>query len=363
MAEETAETEVVAEETLPVPVDTTPAPATLFGTSDPVEVIDRARRLAQPLAALIEERQLYKLIRDRKHVLVEGWGLLGAMLECRPVLKWSRQVTDADGEWREPTFETVQGQNGESYRRLTAPGRGGWEARVEVIRHGELLSGGEMECRWSEPAWESSESYAVRSMAETRATSKAYRLALSFVMELGGFATTPAEEMTGVTARNGGADNGLRCPACGSGVYDNRKDPNRGSRPLFKCKSRSCTAGSKGRPWASYNPQEFASPLLKAKRAMVKLVAGRPLAALAIAAQRDDLAEALEESTSQEAIDGIGRQIMVALWRQGCEVAGVIDEGPEEPTEDELQLVLDTVTQLVGDEPEREPADDGSGYG
>ena len=200
------EAEIVSETARPLPA-TTPAPTdgggslALFGTTDPVEMIDKAKRLAEPLAALIEERNLFVSIKGRKHVRVEGWTLLGSMLGALPIERVTRQVTDADGKWREPTFREEERTNddGETYmvRVLDEPGRGGWEARVEIVRGGEVIAGADMECRWSEKIWADRDSFAVRSMAQTRATSKALRLALSFVMELAGFATTPAEEMSG----------------------------------------------------------------------------------------------------------------------------------------------------------------------
>ncbi len=51
-------------------------------------------------------------------------------------------------------------------------------------------------CSRSESKWQKADDYAVLSMAQTRATSKALRLPLGFVMTLAGFDPTPAEEMT-----------------------------------------------------------------------------------------------------------------------------------------------------------------------
>ena len=50
------------------------------------------------------------------------------------------------------------------------------------------------------------------------------------------------------------------CPACGSTVYDNRTDPNRGRGPLWKCSSKQCTGGKDGRwPWGSWDEDYFGS--------------------------------------------------------------------------------------------------------
>ena len=73
----------------------------------------------------------------------------------------------------------------------------GWEARVEAkTLSGAIVGAAEAECTRDERAWASRDDFALRSMAQTRATAKALRMPLGFVMTLGGFQATPAEEMT-----------------------------------------------------------------------------------------------------------------------------------------------------------------------
>lgn len=143
-----------------------PAPTTLFRTNDPTEVVEQATAVATALASVIEAQKLYAMIGGRKHVTVEGWTLLGSMLGVFPVCTWTRRI------------------------------EGGWEARVEARTiAGALVGAAEAECLTSEKSWKSRDDYALRSMAQTRATSKALRLPLGFVVTLGGYAATPAEEM------------------------------------------------------------------------------------------------------------------------------------------------------------------------
>ena len=47
----------------------------------------------------------------------------------------------------------------------------------------------------AERKWAKADDYAIRSMSQTRATSKALRLPLGFVMQLAGFDATPADEI------------------------------------------------------------------------------------------------------------------------------------------------------------------------
>lgn len=139
---------------------------TLFGTTNPAEVIERATEAAQPLAAVVRKQKLTTTISGREHVRVEGWTLLGSMLGVFPVTVWTRKMED------------------------------GWEARVEArTRDGSIVGAAEAECLRSESLWKSRDDYALRSMAQTRATSKALRQPLGFVMQLAGFEATPAEEM------------------------------------------------------------------------------------------------------------------------------------------------------------------------
>jgi hypothetical protein len=142
--------------------------AGLFGTDDPKLVVTRAAQVADELARVIRNQKLSVRINSREHVLVEGWTLLGTMLGVFPVLSWTRRLED------------------------------GWEARVEArTLAGATVGAAESECLRGERRWAKADDYAIRSMSQTRATSKALRQPLGFVMQLAGFEATPAEEMPG----------------------------------------------------------------------------------------------------------------------------------------------------------------------
>src|SRR5918995_345122 len=70
------------------------APMNLFGAGDPQEVVKRATAHAEALADVIRRKKLYKKIRDKNHVLVEGWTLLGSMLGVFPVCVWTRPLSE-----------------------------------------------------------------------------------------------------------------------------------------------------------------------------------------------------------------------------------------------------------------------------
>ncbi len=150
--------------------DLTPA-GTLFGTDNPGEVVERASKVARTLAEVVRSQKLIVRIGQSDHVRVEGWTFLGSLLGVFPVVEWTRPVLEGE-------------QNV------------GWEARVEArTKSGEVVGAAEAECLRHERTWKGRDDYALRSMAQTRAVSKALRLPLGFVMQLAGFNPTPAEEM------------------------------------------------------------------------------------------------------------------------------------------------------------------------
>lgn len=140
---------------------------TLFRTDDPVQVLERATQTADALKDVIEQRGLFTNISGKAHVRVEGWQTLGSMLGVTPVCVWTRQLDN------------------------------GWEARVEArTLDGRTVGAAEAMCTRSERMWAKRDDYALRSMAQTRATSKALASPLRFVITLAGYEGTPAEEMT-----------------------------------------------------------------------------------------------------------------------------------------------------------------------
>jgi hypothetical protein len=138
----------------------------LFGVQEPEEVVVKAASVAKALAKVVRKQKLATSISGREYVRVEGWTLLGSMLGVFPYCVWTRKLDD------------------------------GWEARVEArTRDGSVIGSAEAQCLYAEKTWKSRDDYALRSMAQTRATSKALRQPLGFVMTLAGFDATPAEEM------------------------------------------------------------------------------------------------------------------------------------------------------------------------
>lgn len=159
-----------------LPVVRASAPVHLFGESSPVEVIAKATEIAQALGAVIESKELFSEIKGKRHVRVEGWTLLGSMLGVYPIIEWTRPLPH------------------------------GWEARcVAYTRDGAIIGAAEAQCLDTEGRpWNTADGYAIRSMAQTRAVSKALRHPLGFVITLAGYDATPeAEAFRGDDAAGG----------------------------------------------------------------------------------------------------------------------------------------------------------------
>lgn len=142
------------------------APTGLFGAVEPAQVVTKAAAVATALRDVIEKQGLISSISGKKYPKCEAWTLLGTMLGVFPVLVWTKPV------------------------------EGGWEARVEArTKDGSIVGAAEAQCLKSENNWKNRDDFALRSMAQTRATAKCLRMPLGFVMTLAGYEVTPAEEM------------------------------------------------------------------------------------------------------------------------------------------------------------------------
>jgi hypothetical protein len=162
---------------LPVvmPVSTSSVALGTLQASNPAALVAGAAELASQLAIVIAKQNLATVIKGKRFVNVEGWTTLATMLGVT-----AREVCTVE-------FEGV------------------YVATVELVRmsDGACISRASAECgssdeldKYGKPIWSTRPRYARRSMAQTRATGKACRLAFSWIMSLAGYEVTPAEEMT-----------------------------------------------------------------------------------------------------------------------------------------------------------------------
>lgn len=142
-------------------------PASVFDQT-PKAMISYFSDMASLLAKVIDDQKMYSTISGKKYVKVDAWLTLGTMLGIMPREKSVTELPD-----------------------------GSYVAEVELInfKNGMIVGGASSLCSIDEKRWSSADKYARRSMAVTRATGKAYRLAFSWVIMMAGFQPTPEEEM------------------------------------------------------------------------------------------------------------------------------------------------------------------------
>jgi hypothetical protein len=146
-----------------------PVASTLFGTSDPELALARQARIAELLVGVVKDRKLVKRISGNDYLLAPAWAVLGGMTGLAPSTAWTKQLDDGAG----------------------------YMARVEVRRvaDGAVVSAAEQVCTRSESKWATADDHALIGMAQTRATSRAFRGPLMQIVELAGYKPTPVEEM------------------------------------------------------------------------------------------------------------------------------------------------------------------------
>lgn len=217
---DTPKGEVVQQERKRQPVD-----VGLLRASSPAEMVQMAEQIATPLADIIKRRELFVDIGGKKHVRVEGWTTMLAMLGVTPREEWCHRIETEvphpdSGHKVETTMfeakvELIRLSDGASVGGASAecggPDERDWHFRTRKEFHYPdcpVQQGEACTCR---PGFDRSkigmvvgfdpvQPNARRSMALTRATSKAARNSFAWIVELAGFATTPAEEMTGAFA-------------------------------------------------------------------------------------------------------------------------------------------------------------------
>jgi hypothetical protein len=147
-----------------------PGQAIVATADDPAGMVAVASRLATVLSDIVEKKRLYATIRGKKYPQVEAW---------MTIARLDNVVA------REPVAPTRHDD-------------GSYEAFAELVRlsDGMVIGSSSALCGTKDDApWHERSEPARRSMAQTRATSRAFRQQYSWIMALAGYEPTPAEEM------------------------------------------------------------------------------------------------------------------------------------------------------------------------
>lgn len=140
---------------------------TNFEISQPSQAI----QVAEILQRFVKEKKLTVNIKGKEYPLVEAWSFAGSQLGLYPYLT---------------NIENVSTETEVKYL-----------AEVEIRRYSDhmVVAKGIAICSNKEANKKFWDEYAILSMAQTRATGKAFRNLLSWIMKAAGFEATPAEEM------------------------------------------------------------------------------------------------------------------------------------------------------------------------
>ena len=137
--------------------------------SEPLQAMEKAGELVKYMSSKCTGDHYIANINRRQYPKVEWWTTVGMALGIFPIVVSNGRL-DRDGEMI-------------------------YEATVELRLNGEALCKAEAICSNKESRWRSADEYAIKSMAATRATGKAFRLGLSGLAVLAGLEGTNAEEM------------------------------------------------------------------------------------------------------------------------------------------------------------------------
>jgi uncharacterized protein YndB with AHSA1/START domain len=186
--------------------------------------IVRASAIAAILSKVIEDRHLYHNIEGKKFVQVEGWTTLGALMSVFPeVVKTEtvhrqikrilckKQKRGKYGMYERFTFiepdayspddgEIIPKEDGTTIREITETVATSWVALKNM--NGQTITTANAVCSSSEEGKLTNPEYSIVSMSQTRATGKAFRLAFSWIMGMGGYEATPLEEVEGILPKS-----------------------------------------------------------------------------------------------------------------------------------------------------------------
>lgn len=182
--------------------------------------IKKASIIAKQLTSLLETQKLYSLIEGKKFIVVEGWNTLGAMLAVFPEVVSTERLPEKTLKRYLVEYEAWNSATRTKYKAtkiihpalydsakqtIILDAAGSEEREIEEIRYkaivqlksvnGTVITKAEAICSNAETGKINNDEYSIASMAQTRATGKAFRLAFSWIVKMAGYEPTPAEEV------------------------------------------------------------------------------------------------------------------------------------------------------------------------
>jgi hypothetical protein len=136
-----------------------------------VKSLKEVTEFSKELKNYIVNQGLYTPIQNKNYVNVEGWEFAGAAMGIFPLVT-----------------ETINLSKDEETK---------YQVKVELLRvtDDKVVGTAYAICSSKEKGREKNDEFVILSMAQTRATGKAFRLCIGWVMKLAGYEAVPTEEM------------------------------------------------------------------------------------------------------------------------------------------------------------------------
>jgi Sec-independent protein translocase protein TatA len=167
--------------------------------ADPGARFDVAARYATAAKDVITRQKLAVRIGNKDHVEIGGWQVLGTMAGVAvDVVDWGPMANRVTGEPILTEYEVYV----KAQRTYTVKGRDWWAKAEARLPSGVVIGSAIGIVTRGEDKWAKDDDTALLAMAQTRASSRAYRSALGWVMHLAGYSVTPAEDMPGGGTRS-----------------------------------------------------------------------------------------------------------------------------------------------------------------
>lgn len=142
---------------------------------DPEEQLAFAQKSSSALMEVMKQKPKKVIINGEQYLEFEDWQTVGRFYGASVGTEWTKPIMKENEEGKEIIH--------------------GYEARSYVKMNGVEISTAENMCTRDEKLWSKRDDYALRSMAQTRASAKALRNVFAWVVVLAGFRATPSEEM------------------------------------------------------------------------------------------------------------------------------------------------------------------------
>ena len=193
----------------------------IFAGATADEILAVAADTANKFSDVVKQRRMFKRIGDNDHIQIEAWQTIGALTGVVAPdgeveqLDWpalepvgeeppvpGREPRNRDtpewAEWKQADKARSAWELHRAMLAARAVGRAfGFKAKFTATKNGMPVGWGEGRCTRGEASKVGQEDFALSSMAQTRAQSRALGAPLKFVVKLAGYETTPAEELDG----------------------------------------------------------------------------------------------------------------------------------------------------------------------